>query len=198
MLKNENGSVAIEAVLSISVTMVLLITLFGTLLSVYLEEESSWVAMQTIEDMGVLSMPFMGHTRFIEEEVNRFALTELAKVTLNRHIDEHHLSTILKNHDETTVDFDTLGFAELTFKVQFNLLTLNSVRTIVLPMSASVFSDDHSFTENLVYITTYGEKYHLGTCYHLRQSKFGIARTLAIEKGYEACKTCYGKGSQFE
>ena len=193
MRKNEQGSVSVEAVLSISIVLILLITLFGTLLSVYIEEECHWVALQAIEDMGIYSMPFMGHARIIQEEVNGIILSQLTGMALNRHVETHGLKTLVSVHPETAVDFGDYGFAELTFTVQFNLLTLDSVKTIVLPMSASVFSDGNNFADNLVFITTYGEKYHKETCYHLRKSKFGISLDLAIKKGYEACKNCYSK-----
>ena len=193
MHNRKKGSVAIEAVLSISVIMVLLITLFGTLLSVYLEEESHWIAMQAIEDMGLFSMPFMGHERIIQEEVNVLILSKLTVMALDRHIDTHGLRNLLSIHAGTAVDFGDYGFAELTFMARYNLLTMDSVKVIVLPMSASVVSDGQDFADNLVYITTYGEKYHIETCYHLRKSKYGMSLAFAIEKGYEACKNCHGK-----
>lgn len=193
MRKNNRGSVAIEAVLCISVIMLLLITLFGTLLSVYLEEECHWVAIQATEDMGMLSMPFMGHDRIIQEEVNALLLSELSVMVLNRHIETHGLSTLISVRSETKVDFSEYGFAELNFKYRFNLLAIDSEKSIVLPLSASVISDGQNFTDDLVFITTYGEKYHKATCFHLRKSKFGISLSLAKEKGYEACKNCHRK-----
>jgi hypothetical protein len=193
MRKRVSGSVAIEAILSISVIMILLITLFGTLLTVYLREEGHWIAMQTKEDMGIYSMPFMGHERIIQEKVNAYLLTETTKMTLNRHIETHSLRKLINIHPDTNVKFGDYGFAELTFVMQFELPALDSVKVIVLPMSACVVSDGNNFSDDLVYITTYGEKYHVETCFHLRKSKYGISLSLAIEKGYEACKNCHSK-----
>ena len=120
-------------------------------------------------------------------------LSKLTAMALNRHIDTHGLRNLLSIHADTVVEFGDYGFAELTFVARYNLLTLDSVKVIVLPMSASVVSDGQDFADNLVYITTYGEKYHIETCYHLRKSKFGMSLALAIEKGYKACKNCHGK-----
>ena len=65
-------------------------------------------------------------------------------------------------------------------------------------MSASVISDGQDFSDKLVFITTYGKKYHKETCFHLRKSKFGILIDSAKEKGYEACKNCYKKEPENE
>jgi hypothetical protein len=191
MRKKERGSVAIEAVLSISVIMILLITLFGTLLTVYLQEEGHWIAMQATEDMGIFAMPFMGHERIIQEGLNEYVLTEMTVMALKRHIDAHDLRKLISVHPDTKIDFGDYGFADLTYVMRFNLLALDSVKTIVIPISASVVSDGNNFSEDTVFITTYGEKYHIESCYHLRKSKFGMSLTLAIEKGYEACKNCH-------
>lgn len=198
MLKKERGSVAIEAVLSISVLMILMVMLFGTLLSVYLDEESHWIAMQATEDMGLYAMPFIGHERIIQEAVNAFLLSELTVISLNHHIEAHGLTPLIKLHPDTVVTFSDYGFAELTFKYRFKLLAIDSENEIVLPMSAAVTSDGNDFSDDLVFITTYGEKYHKATCFHLRKSKFGISLTSAIEKGYEACKNCHGKNPIFQ
>lgn len=196
MRKSECGSVAIEAILSISVIMILLITLFGTLLTVYLQEESHWIAMQATEDMGIFAMPFMGHERIIQEGLNEYVLTEMTVMALNRHIDAHDLRKLITVHPDTKIDFGDYGFAELTYVMHFNLLALDSMKAIVVPISASVVSDGNNFSDNTVFITTYGEKYHIESCYHLRKSKFGMSLTLAIEKGYEACKNCHSIESE--
>lgn len=192
MRKKELGSVAIEAVLSISIIMILMITLFGTLFTVYLQEEGHWIALQAAEDMGIYAMPFMGHERIIQEGINEYVLTELTVMALKRHIEAHDLRNLISVHPESKIDFGDYGFAELTYVMNFNLLALDTVKTIVIPISASVVSDGNNFSNNTVFITTYGEKYHMESCFHLRKSKFGMPLTLAIEKGYDACKNCHG------
>jgi hypothetical protein len=158
---------------------------------VYLQEEGHWIAMQATEDMGIFAMPFMGHERIIQEGLNEYVLTEMTVMALKRHIDAHDLRKLISVHPDTKIDFGDYGFADLTYVMRFNLLALDSVKTIVIPISASVVSDGNNFSEDTVFITTYGEKYHIESCYHLRKSKFGMSLTLAIEKGYEACKNCH-------
>lgn len=44
--------------------------------------------------------------------------------------------------------------------------------------------------EQTVYITRTGERYHLGGCRYLRQSKIAIKKSDAIARGYTPCKVC--------
>ncbi len=48
-------------------------------------------------------------------------------------------------------------------------------------------TDDQQIT---VYVTNTGEKYHRGSCQHLRRSKTPISLSVAKAQGYEACKVC--------
>jgi hypothetical protein len=41
-----------------------------------------------------------------------------------------------------------------------------------------------------VYITRTGERYHRGSCHHLRRSKIAIKKSEAIAQGYTPCKVC--------
>jgi hypothetical protein len=45
-------------------------------------------------------------------------------------------------------------------------------------------------TDNLVYVTKTGEKYHTEECSSLRNSKIEIFLGEAISKGYEPCQLC--------
>jgi competence protein ComEC len=44
--------------------------------------------------------------------------------------------------------------------------------------------------EQIVYITRTGERYHSGSCQHLRRSKIPIKLKDAIEQGYTPCRVC--------
>lgn len=41
-----------------------------------------------------------------------------------------------------------------------------------------------------VYITKTGKKYHQAWCRHLRQSRFEITKSEALQRGYTPCKVC--------
>ena len=45
-------------------------------------------------------------------------------------------------------------------------------------------------TQQVVYVTKSGTKYHLGSCSHLSKSKIEKSLTEAKNAGYEPCKTC--------
>ena len=44
--------------------------------------------------------------------------------------------------------------------------------------------------EQTVFITRTGERYHLGDCRYLRQSKIAIKKSEATSRGYTPCKVC--------
>lgn len=47
-----------------------------------------------------------------------------------------------------------------------------------------------SKTEDVVYKTKSGTKYHRSTCRHLNKSKISISKEKAIRQGYTACSKC--------
>lgn len=59
--------------------------------------------------------------------------------------------------------------------------------------TANMDTPDNSSTGSgtIVYITNTGEKYHLGSCSYLRQSKIEIDKEDAIAQGYSACSRCH-------
>lgn len=60
-----------------------------------------------------------------------------------------------------------------------------------LPLKETVSSAEYSIpTDTIVYITDTGEKYHRGTCYHLRKSKKPLSLPEAKRLGYTGCKVC--------
>lgn len=188
--KDEKGSASIEATIAFPILMIILITLFGTLISFYVDERISWSAINTRDEMSLYGMPFMGHDKIIEAFVNTTAISELSEVILKRHIRAKGIENLIQIN-EVQIAFDAYGFAALEIEYQYKLLSLNKVQHIYLPLSAGAVSDGESMVEPKVYITTYGEKYHKPSCFHLRKSKFGISLSEAKEKGYEACKNCY-------
>jgi hypothetical protein len=46
--------------------------------------------------------------------------------------------------------------------------------------------------ECVVYITRTGERFHIGRCRYLRQSRIPIEKREAIKGGYTPCKVCGG------
>ncbi|MDH8677665.1 hypothetical protein QE109_05875 [Fusibacter bizertensis] len=190
MKKDEGGSIALEAIVTFPIMMIIMITLFGTLISYYVDERVTWSALNTRDEMSLYSMPFMGHEKIIQEKINTNVLNELSKTIFKKEIHNKGIENLVKIIS-TKIEFDGFGFAQFEIKYQYKLLSLNRVKQIYIPLSAAAVSDGEQFKEATVYITTYGEKYHKADCFHLRKSKFGIVINLAKEKGYTACKNCY-------
>ena len=66
---------------------------------------------------------------------------------------------------------------------------ISTIVAVILIASMSITSLAAS-GDTTVYITRTGEKYHLGSCSYLRQSKIPIALADAVNMGYTACSRC--------
>ena len=55
---------------------------------------------------------------------------------------------------------------------------------------------NENVAEPLVFVTTYGEKYHNKRCHYLKQSKHAKGKEKAISEGYTACSYCHGVSEQ--
>jgi hypothetical protein len=84
-------------------------------------------------------------------------------------------------------------------KTLLTRLLLIAVALIVcaMPHSPSVAANQNPVPieqadkqERTVYITKTGERYHLGSCQHLRRSKIAIKLKDAVAQGYTPCKVC--------
>jgi len=196
--KDEKGSVVIEAVISVSLFMTIAVMVFGLLISVYLDESLQWATLQMREELSFYTMPFMGHDRIVQQEVNLLTISGIASLNLKKQIEINGLKSLVELTNKTNLSFDEYGNVEYTIHYKYKMPTVFPDNEIVIPICAAVISDGIDYSEGMVYITTYGEKFHKGDCFHLRKSKFGILLGKAKEKGYEACKNCFGKDPQLD
>lgn len=194
MKTTQKGSLTIEAILVISIFMILSMTLFGMILSVYLEEKIQWNALQTIDEVSVYAMPFTGHERLIQTEVNLLTLSTIANSVIKTHT-QKELKSLVEILPSTHVEFTDYRTMEFVISYEYQLLSLHPKNELILPMNAAAMSDGIDFKEETVFVTKVGKKYHLEGCIHLRKSKFGISLEEAIEKGYTPCKNCHGPSS---
>jgi uncharacterized membrane protein len=58
---------------------------------------------------------------------------------------------------------------------------------LLLFIVAAVFA---ASADTVVYITRTGEKYHMGSCSYLRQSKIETTLGSAVSRGYGPCSRC--------
>lgn len=61
------------------------------------------------------------------------------------------------------------------------------------PNNTAVYNESgsNSDTDDTVYITNTGRKYHRSGCRYLRESREGISLSKAEARGYTPCKVCY-------
>ncbi|HAS73190.1 MAG TPA: hypothetical protein DCS67_03500 [Clostridiales bacterium UBA8960] len=189
--KRDKGSVAIEALISTSISIILCVVMLGTLLSIFVDERLEWSLLQTREDMRLYAMPFMGHDRFVQKEINAGILESIINHTFDKQLMRYDLSRLVRVSENTVLKFGPFAHAEYHLSYGYTFPTVFSNRQFILPISAAIVADGIDFNEAIVYISTYGEKFHKGDCFHLRKSKFAIEIGLAKEKGYDPCKNCH-------
>jgi hypothetical protein len=71
-------------------------------------------------------------------------------------------------------------------KLLFGMLTIS----VALAAPSLVYAAIDHTKPQTVYITKTGQKFHRGTCKHLKYSKIPVDIEEAIRLGYDACKVC--------
>jgi len=189
-VKKSKASVTIEATLVITITMLLMITLVGSILSLYIDEQLEFALLNTKNELEVASMPFIGHEKAIRRTLNEAILCEIATWLYHRELEKTEIDQLIGNLD-IDVNFDELGMGQLSLSYNYTLPTFLGRHQFTLPFSPVVYSDGDQKNSKTVFITTYGEKFHREECHYLRKSKFGVSIDKAREAGYTPCKVCY-------
>lgn len=177
------GSIALEALVTFSVTMVILMVILGTLVSVVASDVSDWKAMKTLESASSVFnvLPISPHISYVS-----------VAATVNLKFDDELRKAGLTTMPfPVTVVMDDYDYFCIRFPYRFRLIGAAEEDFVILPAGGFQVSDGVDFAEETVYITRTGEKYHEDGCHHLRKSKFGIDREEAIRKGYTPCKNCH-------
>lgn len=189
-MKKSKASVTIEATLVITMTMILLMTLVGSILSLYIDEQLEFAFLNAKNELEVACMPFIGHEKVIRRAVNEAILSEIGAWLYQKELEQFEIDQLI--HDlKVTVNFDDLGMGQFTLSYDYTLPTFLSRHQFTLPFSPVVYSDGDQKNYKTVFITTYGERFHRSECHYLRKSKFGISIDKAREEGYTPCKVCY-------
>lgn len=185
------GSVALEALIGITIVMMTSLIILGTLFTIYIDDRVEWCLLQTREDVSIYAIPFLEQDNIVHKEVNTIVLSAAAKHVFNKATELYDIDRLVSGNDKSIVKFNEYGIAD--FHLNYNYLIPSAFmnKKKVLPLSAAILHDGITFGDRIVYITTYGEKFHKSTCFHLRKSKFGIELKLAKERGYEPCKNCH-------
>lgn len=190
------GSVVIEAVITFSLFLLISIVLIGTLLTIAVDEKMDWATMRAKDELAFTLMPIKGHDSHLINMIESHLLTKMARLVTNDKVSEIDMTSLVRRLDKSTLIAPAHGIAELTVEYQYAFIALKKEHRLIVPVAPVVISDGIAFDEDIVYITNYGEKYHLAECYHLRKSKYGIKINDAKQKGYEPCKNCHGGANE--
>lgn len=182
MKRSEKGSVTIEATIVISMVLLLLFGCVGTLLTIYVDTQMEWVVQSASDEMNIIGMPFSDQTELLKDMMR----VRVNKGVVDRAIDNFVEITALNLE---TINGHDINLWEISYDYKFASFASNE--KIHMPFKAGNDNDGLKFESSTVYITTYGEKYHLERCFHLRKSKFPIDVDQAVKQGYEACKNCH-------
>lgn len=187
----ERASIALEALIGVSVTLLVSIYILGTLFTVYIDDRLEWGLLQAREDVSIYALPFMGHERVVQKNSNAMILSSIASHGINRSIYNYGIDLLVRQERESKLKFNAFGIADYKLHYSYRIPSILANKIKVIPIAPAIMRDGITFSEYIVYITTYGEKFHKNDCFHLRKSKFAIEMDLAKEKGYEPCKNCH-------
>lgn len=181
-MHSEKGSLSIEAALVITLTLIVIMASFGLVFTLYADQQLAWAASEVKDHLALSPIGFQGPPQ---------ALDVLAKKLLEGVLIDKNLNHLIEVETKFKSDINAIGEYEWHIAYTYKFLSLKKGDQWTVPIFPVVKNDTLRFNSPLVFITNYGEKYHKGTCFHLRKSKYPIEREKAEEKGYGACKNCH-------
>lgn len=188
MIQNKRrGSIAIEAVVSFTISLLILIVLFGSIWSILLDDQMAWAALDTQSDLALCGNMFSGGGN---ELIDSVAMSAFATRFYSKNILKHQLSEAVSGSIPVIVTPDVHGAFTINMRYDYRLMAVREGAEIKIPVTGLFSSDGVDFDEKMVYITNTGIRYHRGDCFHLRKSKYGINLKEAVSRGYTPCKNC--------
>lgn len=171
-----------ESAVSVVLSFLILFTLFATLASVVLSDAADWEAVHSCESVSRIY-------GILENRPNLSIVSSIAAANADF---TQRLSRSGNSRSRMVYgEVDDYGFLKLHFRYSHVMKGISPDGSIILPAGGVHMSDGVDFSEEMVFITRTGEKYHKGDCFHLRKSKFGIDLKEAEQKGYTPCKNCH-------
>ncbi|MDK2866179.1 MAG: hypothetical protein PWP51_20 [Clostridiales bacterium] len=181
------GSIAIESLIVMTVTMLITFTAIGFVYSLFVETRVVG-EMQTIsKEMSVIMSATLTSNELPVREVNRLMLAAWGTQRIKSKCDDLEL---VSAYSSAGSSLDNEGIFVWTLTYDINL-PLNVMRKqFSVPVSAALSGDTIKPKSTIVYITRTGECYHTGSCYHLRLSKIKTTLEKAKADGYRPCSHC--------
>lgn len=182
-VENEKASIALEAVISFSLALLIVFSGLGTLLSIYVDTQIEW-AVKNVSDELKWAQEMMHDqtnlTKLIIEERLKKRLIDQRLISLVTHMTVARSLNVFPKVDQWNISYE------------YTFLSLKKTGEVSYFFTSGMPDDGLSLNSATVFITNYGEKYHIETCFHLRKSKYPIDLIAAQEQGYDACKNCHG------
>lgn len=185
MTRKRRASIALEAAVSFSFALCLILLVLGAVISVVASEESDWAALHSVSDLN-----FVHNSLVDTPRLNSITSTSIATLSYHASMLPNSLA---KPMGMVKAKPDEYGSLRMGFSYRFQVAGILPSDAIILPLGGYKVSDGIDFRDETVYITRTGEKYHKEGCFHLRKSKFGISIDKAVEQGYEPCKHCHSE-----
>ncbi len=181
--QSERGSLALEAALSFSFALILVFSALGTLLTLYIDTHVEWAVKNSSDQIRwapelLNNQPVLTKTLF--NDLLEGMIVEKGLINLIKEVSIKRDENIYPMVDQWKITYDYTFFS---FKT--------SGETTVFFMNG-LPNDGLSMETATVFITTYGERYHIESCFHLRKSKYPVDLKEAQRRGYTACKNCHG------
>ena len=193
IFKKQEGSLAIESLMVMSMLMLILFTGIGLIYAEKVETDVLSEMMNISKDMSVAMMVPLNTTKL----ESRILATETLNIWGNHRVEDafetNALMSDIQSH-KSYMDNAGIYFWTLSYKLKLPLLTIK--REITLPVSAVFKGQVISENDVVVFITRTGECYHAPDCFHLRLSKIKTTKATALEEGYRACQNCLARSPQ--
>ncbi len=180
--RSEKGSVTIEATIVISIVLLFLFGSLGTLLTVFVDTQMEWAIQNASDEMSIRGIPFSDQ---------KVVLNGMMLMNINDEIEDRSIDHFVEIKTLRLEEFKGHNISLLEVSYDYKFVTFIRQQVVQMPFMSGDVNDRLKFESSTVYITTYGEKYHMQHCFHLRKSKLPIDIDEAVYRGYEPCKNCH-------
>lgn len=181
-LKREKGSITLEAVIVISVLIVVAFLLFGLFHSRSIDQTIQWKMTEVADEVALLP---------VESSENHLLADPLLRARLAQKLKDEGVQNSVKI--KTTFKSKMMEGDALLWVVHYEYTFLSPLKgnQWAIPVKLNGGGDDIDYEDEIVFVTKYGEKYHRAGCRYLWNSQFIRSRQWAEETQYDPCKVCF-------
>lgn len=187
--RKRRGSIAVEAAVAFSISMLIIMAVFASIMNLYADDSLGWAAIGTQSGVGLAGNVAEA---FGSEVVSAATLTAAGNIAYKNNINRRLLAGMVDKKLALALP-DDFGTYTLNLGYDYKMPGFRQSGEMFIPVGASFTSDGLDFEDDMVYITNTGKKYHIGSCMYLRKSKHGVGLKDAKKRGYTACKNCRPK-----